>query len=500
MAKPTSLHYLLVYPEYPSLAAAAILHRAWPETSHLIPPCSTERLTEVLQALKLRRGDTLHLVGHGPSTTPNSRAERLRLLAQQGIEIHWYCAGTYLESFRTRDDLPPIHWHVQTNTSLTRLTQKACGLDDEHVRSLTRKSEVGDANEPLRQLAHAAVIEYLKFDNPDAVTTALQVIAGMQTLGPAERQLIARSQDMSDKFLAGRSSQMMNLRARINTAGEDAHARVLITGETGVGKEVVANLIHERSPRAGKPFKAINCAAIPADLLESLLFGYEKGAFTGAVQASDGLIVAADQGTLFLDEIGEMSPALQAKLLRFLQEGTVQRIGASIPRPVDVRVLSATNINLREAIDTGKFRADLFYRLNVIPIHVPPLRERASDIPQLARHILWRLAASRNTDPPTLSAKELDLLMAHSWEGNVRQLENVLERKIVLRDVPMADLLALDPAPNGPSNPTTPVVTLDQAIRSHVLATYNAQGRNLSKTSRVLGIALNTTKKYLPQS
>ncbi|WP_340701137.1 sigma-54 dependent transcriptional regulator [Brevibacillus borstelensis] len=207
---------------------------------------------------------------------------------------------------------------------------------------------------------------------------------------------------------------------------------VLIQGESGTGKELIARAIHSNSPRAGKPLIAVNCGAIPENLLESELFGYERGAFTGATGQKPGMVELADGGTLFLDEVGELSPSLQVKLLRVLQERTFVRLGGIEPVSVDVRIIAATNRDLQERIRQGLFREDLYYRLNVVPIHMPPLRERKEDIPLLAEHFLAKYGREMGKGPCYLSKAAMESLLSYHWPGNVRQLENTIERALVI--------------------------------------------------------------------
>lgn len=209
---------------------------------------------------------------------------------------------------------------------------------------------------------------------------------------------------------------------------------VLIEGESGVGKELIARAIHGSGERKSKPFVAVNCGAIPDNLVESILFGHEKGAFTGATERHTGKFVEADGGTLFLDEVGELPPAAQVKLLRALQEGEVEPVGARRPVKVSVRVISATNRNLIDDVKSGRFREDLFYRLHVFPIAVPPLRERPEDIPELVRHFLVRFCAEEGKAIRSVSGEALSLLSRHRWPGNVRQLENAVFRAVVLAE------------------------------------------------------------------
>ncbi len=233
--------------------------------------------------------------------------------------------------------------------------------------------------------------------------------------------------------IIGRSRTMRDLFQLLETVAQSS-STVLITGETGTGKELAAKAIHHNSARRTQRFVAINCSAIPETLLEAELFGHVRGAFTGAVATRQGRIEQAHKGTLFLDEIGTMSPALQAKLLRVLQEREVERVGDSHPIKVDVRVVAATNSDLARMVAEGSFREDLFYRLNVIPVHLPPLRDRREDIPVLVRHFVERFCREQAPPrtPPTVAQDAMRRLMSYSWPGNVRQLENVVERAIAL--------------------------------------------------------------------
>jgi DNA-binding NtrC family response regulator len=222
---------------------------------------------------------------------------------------------------------------------------------------------------------------------------------------------------------------------------------VLVTGETGVGKDVISTAVHARSPRAAKPFVSINCAALPETLLESELFGYERGAFTGAQQAKPGLIESAHEGTFFLDEIGEMPLSTQAKLLRILENGEITRIGALKPRVVDVRFIAATNSDLTSAVEQGRFRRDLYFRLNGITIPVPPLRERTSEIAPLATHFFELAAKRAGRKPPRIAPEVFPALLAHKWPGNIRELRNVMERALALctEDIVRPSQVLLDP-------------------------------------------------------
>jgi len=287
---------------------------------------------------------------------------------------------------------------------------------------------------------------------------------------------------------------------------------VLITGESGTGKEILARYIHALSERESGPFVSINCGALPENLLESELFGHVKGAFTGAVRDKEGLLVAARGGTFFLDEVAEMSPTLQVKLLRALQEREVIPVGATEPIAIDVRVIAATNRDLEQEIRRGTFRSDLYYRLNVIALHLPPLRERADDIPLLAEYFLQKLSAERgggeNGDgkarpPLRLSDEALAIIQRYDWPGNVRELENALERAAVLTrgDVigPEALPARIVDAPARPlvsdRDPVNP--TLEVIERAYILWVLQAEGGNKTRAAEVLGIDPSTLYRKL---
>jgi transcriptional regulator with GAF, ATPase, and Fis domain len=239
--------------------------------------------------------------------------------------------------------------------------------------------------------------------------------------------------------LIGGSQAIRTIKDDIDTAAR-SDAKVLITGETGVGKDVIARLIHRKSARQLAPLAIVNCAGLPDSLLESELFGHVRGSFTGAFRDKPGLLEAAPNGTVFLDEVGEMSPRMQAVLLRFLDTGELQRVGAERPHTrVNVRLLAATNRDLGGLIADGLFRQDLYYRLNVIRLYVPPLRARREDIPALADHFLHIYVREHRTPPLTLSPAVMDQLIAYDWPGNIRQLRNVIERLVLTADGPMIE-------------------------------------------------------------
>jgi transcriptional regulator with PAS, ATPase and Fis domain len=277
---------------------------------------------------------------------------------------------------------------------------------------------------------------------------------------------------------------------------------VLISGESGVGKEVVARYIHDRSERADRDFVAINCGALPESLLESELFGHKAGSFTGAVRDRTGLFEQASPGTLFLDEIGEVSAALQVKLLRVLQEREVRRVGENTPRPIDVRIMAASKQNLEAAVSDGRFRDDLYYRLRVVEINVPPLRERPEDVLPLARFVVRRLSRRLGIPDLTLDASCLDFLQRYPWPGNVRELENALERAAVLSEDSRIRPAGLPPdvvdlSATDVSTADTPTRTLKEVESKHIRAVLEHTGNNRTRAAKILGIGDTTLWRKL---
>lgn len=272
------------------------------------------------------------------------------------------------------------------------------------------------------------------------------------------------------KDMIGTSPSMLGILNNINVVGR-SDTSVLILGESGTGKELVAQAIHRISPRSNKPFTVVNCAAIPSNLIESELFGHEKGSFTGALNKRTGKFEQADKGTIFLDEIGELPLDLQVKFLRVLQEKEIEPVGGR-SKKVDVRVIAATNRNLEEEMAAGRFRIDLYYRLNVFPLSLPPLRERKADILLLANHFLKLYANKENKKITGFSDKVINEMLEYSWPGNVRELENIIERNILLTTGPIIDLLVLPKVQNKDAimQENLRVKTMEENERDHILA------------------------------
>ena len=315
------------------------------------------------------------------------------------------------------------------------------------------------------------------------------------------RQEIHRRDTVGDRPI-GSSKVWLDI-LRLAETVAPTESTVLLQGESGTGKEVIARFIHELSNRAQGPFMSINCGALPESLLESELFGHVKGSFTGAVKDKMGLFAASATGTFFLDEIGETTPATQVKLLRALQHREIIPVGATDAVPVDSRLVAATNRDLDEEIKVGRFRSDLYYRLNVISIHLPPLRQRRDDIPILAEHFLQRIANLRSEAPKRIDAPALEILQEYNWPGNVRELENALERAVILTPGPQIGIDGLpervahrkaEPlvSPRAPVNPT-----LEAIERAYIMWVVQSEGGNKSRAAEVLGIDPSTLYRKL---
>jgi DNA-binding NtrC family response regulator len=311
-----------------------------------------------------------------------------------------------------------------------------------------------------------------------------------------EREISLRERDWQRKFdnFVGDSQHTKDILALIEKVAP-TNSTVLITGETGTGKELVAKGIHRKSPRAEKPFVVVNCSAIQDTLLESEMFGYEKGAFTGASSNKRGLIEVANTGTLFLDEIGDVSPGFQTKLLRFLESGEYRPVGSTQGVRSDVRIIAATNRNLKKLLEEEKFREDLYYRLDVFNIHLIPLRDRPEDIPVLVFYCIKKICHRTGKCVKKISEKALEYLQNYSWPGNVRELENVLERAAILcngKDITVNDFPADLKSARGQKVTSTNKQSLSEIEKEHILRTLQKENGNKTNTAKVLGISKKT--------
>jgi DNA-binding NtrC family response regulator len=354
------------------------------------------------------------------------------------------------------------------------------------------------------EMVKAGAFQYLTkpFDTDDLLRAAAQALE--QSAPQREQARLRRELPETSTRIIGASWPMREMFKLIARAARGS-STVLITGESGTGKELVARSIHEASERKGA-FVPVNCAAIPAELMESELFGHTGQAFTGAKQARAGLFESADEGTLFLDEIGEMPLTVQPKLLRVLQEGAVRRVGADREREINVRVIAATNRDLEKEVSEGRFRDDLYWRLNVIHLHIPPLRERPFDIPLLVEHFINKIAEKSGQPPLNIMPETLATLTAYSWPGNARELENVIERAVALAD---GHNLTPDDLPgrvrsNGQTSSLIARakerrITLRELEKEYIIESLRMTGGNKSRAAEILGIDRRTLHRKLDE-
>ncbi len=341
----------------------------------------------------------------------------------------------------------------------------------------------------------------------DHLTTVVQKVMAVQSLR-AENERMREQLDERYQFdnIIGRSAAMREIFHTVERVAP-TRATVLLAGESGVGKDMIARAIHQHSPRKNHAFVKINCTALPENLMESELFGYEKGAFTGANTSKPGKFEQADQGTAFLDEIGDVPGNIQVKLLRVLQERQFERLGSNVTRNVDVRVIAATNANLRAALEQGRFREDLYYRLNVVPINIPPLRDRKEDIPFLAIHFFQKLSHELGSIAKEISPAAIDRLLEYTWPGNVRELENTLERSLVLAsgEVLQPGDIRIEASRNAPASTSahSPLLpegeTLDHWEQRMIREALRRANGNKSQAARMLGLTRNALRYRLSQ-
>ncbi len=396
---------------------------------------------------------------------------------------------------------------------IDNLMPEITGLDV--IRELVGSTQPGERPQIVMMTAHATIesaieamklgaFDYLQkpFDIDELIVVANRALEHQRLQGQHGYLLSERDEEFNHYGIVGKSRVMQDV---IKTSEMVAKSRstVLITGETGTGKEMVARAIHYHSAQKDMPLIKVNCAAIPENLLESELFGHVRGAFTGAVVSKKGKFALADGGTIFLDEIGTMAPSLQAKLLRVLQEREFEPLGSERSQKVDVRVIAATNRDLRQLVTDGKFQEDLYYRLNVIPVHIPPLRERREDIPILVEHFVRKHAQRAGKKIDGLAPGVLEALQSTDWPGNVRELENTIERAVVLSPSSMIPaeavrLLGVAPAPAAAGLPSLNLrQNLDWAERETVRRALEGSGGVKKDAAETMGISQRALSYYL---
>lgn len=409
-------------------------------------------------------------------------------------------AETALEIFTTEEiDITLTDIRMTGMDGLELLDQLKAIDSESLVIIMTAYSSVDSAIAALRKGAYDYVTK--PFVNEDLLQTVRNALRQRELF--RENRNLRRELDSRYSFseIIGTSASLQAV-FRLVEKVSATNASILISGESGTGKELIARAIHHHSLRASNPFVAVNCGALPESLLESELFGHTKGAFTDAKSDKKGLFRSAEGGTIFLDEIGEMPTMLQVKLLRALQEHEVTPVGASLPLKFDARIIAATNLNLEEEVERGNFREDLFYRLNVIEIYLPPLRTRREDIPLLVKHFVTKIAQEQNAPEKNISKPAANALVNYNWQGNIRELQNAVERAFILSETEI-DLESLPPKIRNTQqgfemrDPDGLRPTLEEVERRYVLEILNAADQDKTLAAEILGIDLSTLYRKL---
>lgn len=447
------------------------------------------------------------------------RANVTRYLEDKGYEVHGYhSAEDAIPAAESRDyPIALVDYRLPGMDGIEFVRMMRASVPQLPCVIMTAHGDVQSAIEAMK----AGAEQFL--EKPVDPATMIELIERSTEKGMLRDEVERLRGELDQRYgfeqIIGNSPTMRAVFDRIKLAAP-TQSTVLITGETGTGKELVARAIHNNSTRKKRPFVAVNCAALPDSLIESELFGHEKGAFTGATSTKKGYFEAAGGGTLFIDEIGELALPLQAKLLRALEQRLVTRVGSTTEIPVDVRILAATNRDLREASAAGEFRDDLFYRLSVVTIDLPPLRDRKGDIPLLVAHFLRELAIEHQRDITEIADEAIDAFEHYPWPGNVRELRNTLESVVVLStaaslsldDLPAHILRGESPdhlpearaAGDSTADPSSAAVsyegkTLEQVEKEVILQALERSGGNKTQAARDLGIAVRTIQRKLHQ-
>jgi len=431
----------------------------------------------------------------------NARTALAALLRDEGFEVEVAADGgqavAKYEEFGPHVVVTDLKMPGMTGLELMR----GIGVTDDPaaVVVMTASSDVAAAVEAMRAGAAAYLTKPIAFDE---LLVVIDRALKLQALAREARDLRQRMRDrVAPGHIVGTAPAMQRVLEIIEQVAP-TKATVLISGESGTGKELVANAIHQRSPRADRPFVKLHCAALAESLLESELFGHEKGSFTDAVMRKEGRLELAHGGTVFLDEIGDISPAIQVKLLRFLQEHELERVGGTQTLHLDVRVIAATNRNLRDEVARGHFREDLYYRLDVVSLELPALRERKCDVPALVEVFVDRYAKANGKIITGCSPAALDVLASYNWPGNVRELENAIERAVVLctgSAIEPRHLASHIRPTTRDGMPAIPGARMDELERYAILETLKATGGSTSRAAAMLGISTRTIQYRLHQ-
>ena len=475
--------------------AAAVALRKYPDAD--VRGMSMGRLLSSIKDVSEEKGayEQIIILGIAWRGEPDDILAVLKTLKQEGVRVTWISCLSLAAWLPCEVN---EYMTIEINNKDLSLTQATAEFYNEEYKDLLPILENKPQGKALawKMLLDTAMFYYRSYQNPDVYSGAIRMLAHRNNVfTDKQHEMIDHYKKYGNRELKGSSPAILKLREVIDKVGPKDKGRVLIQGESGTGKETVAVQLHFKSPRAKEPMICFNCATLSTQLLEDGWFGHSKGAFTGATKERKGVFLEADGGTLFLDEIGELPLEAQGALLRVLQEHRFQRLGDLKEFEINVRVIIATNRNLAQMVQEGKFREDLFHRLCVIPIQVPALREHREDIREIANHFWFNWHKCR------LSDEQTDILETYHWPGNVRELHNFLERADILEEEDFAKLLKEHIAITNPDNskPDKEIESLEELTRQHANRMLKKYDSNISKTSAAMGITRNTLKKYIKE-
>ncbi|HUU26422.1 MAG TPA: sigma-54 dependent transcriptional regulator [archaeon] len=466
------------------------------------------KLLKHLSYITKENFDWVYILGVGVQASRYEIIQSVSRLTDQGIMVVWLHNYSGLEWLETQfHGNQYFNLVFKTGLGLPRLAAQYFGCTSKYSKKLVELAENEDARSGSLEyrLMGYAIFRYLDLRDLNVVPETICKLADPSRISPHDKEISERFQPPVGTRYVGESQKALELLNQVEKVAADSDCSVLITGETGTGKEVIARMIHRySSPRSNYNFIPINCANLSESLLEDELFGHVKGAFTGAAGDKEGKLDLADKGTLFLDEVAEMSPRLQAKLLRVLDDGRFCRVGGREEESVDVRIIAATNQNLQQAVKEKKFREDLFYRLDVIRLQTPALRDRATDIPLIAEYFLREMSDRKEKKCKGLTKKQKRDLQQYTWPGNVRELRNVLERAMILDEWDFSTLLGSQMKPEGAGIGVAidkeRVTPIEEHELRYVMQVYQAFNGNKARSAKALGIVLNTLKKKLERA
>ncbi len=506
---------IITYPHLIGACAAALILKNKP-TAKIIPASKNTFHYSLSQCIE-NKSKEIHICGVGFTCHEDEVLKLLKKLHENGAKVCWYCGGDYLDEFRplfekycecffdsdVLDNAYAVHKYFSDNSDdeQTKIILSVVGdVERLKIKGLSSsaakegKSDIAYINQ-LKNFVEASIWRSISYGDREIFPNVIKSLAGIREISVSDKQIIESHNREHGHILLGKSRPIKDIRNKIKQYSKSDEP-VLILGETGTGKEIIARLIHEDSERSCGVFLAVNCATFTGELLQDTLFGHSKGAFTGAAETRAGIFEAAKGGTVFLDEIAEISPQVQAMLLRVLQEGTFFRLGETKEQQTDVRIIAATNKDLFKETESGRFREDLYYRLNVLKIDIPPLRERKEDIELLVNDFIYRYSLANKLEHiPIMSGANISILKNHYWRGNIRELQNFLHRWFALgypNDI--RQLLDSDKIPIIEDDEIIPLEEMEQKYIKQVFERFN---HNISKTAEALKITRNTLKRKI---